>query len=98
MSRYWESVEIKVLGLDNATSCLLRSPFQILIYHCPSKAELHSIVFEDSTGRVEAGIRVVWVPHPGDDWQLGNMDDGWTKSIHSLEPFEYAKYGINVPF
>lgn len=36
--------------------------------------------------------------HPGDDWQLGDMDDGWTKSIHSLETFEYAKYGINVPF
>lgn len=56
------------------------------------------MVFEDSTARVEAGIRVVWVPHQGDDWQLGDMDDGWTRSIHSLETFEYAKYGISVPF
>lgn len=98
LSRYCKSLEVNALGLDNATWCLLRSLFEILIYHCPSKAELQSTVFEESTAGVEAGIRVVWVPHPGDDCQLGDMDDGWAKSIPSLEAFEYATYGINVPF
>lgn len=68
MSRCYKSIEINVLGLVNATRCLLTSRFEILTHHCPSKAELHSTVFEDSTAGVEAGIRVVWVPHPGDDW------------------------------
>ncbi|TPX11900.1 uncharacterized protein E0L32_007398 [Thyridium curvatum] len=33
----------------------------------------------------------------GDDWQLGDIDDGWAESIASLEHFEYSKYGIQVP-
>lgn len=33
----------------------------------------------------------------GDDWQLGDIDDGWAESIPSLEHFSYEKYGINVP-
>jgi pseudouridine-5'-monophosphatase len=33
----------------------------------------------------------------GDDWQLGEIDDGWAESIPSLEHFNYEKYGINVP-
>ncbi|EFY91706.1 hypothetical protein J3459_006669 [Metarhizium acridum] len=33
----------------------------------------------------------------GDDWQLGETDDGWAESIPSLEQFEYVKYGIKVP-
>ncbi|KAJ5189634.1 HAD-superfamily hydrolase subfamily IA variant 3 [Penicillium cf. griseofulvum] len=33
----------------------------------------------------------------GDDWQLGEIDDGWTESIPSLEEFDYGKYGFNVP-
>jgi pseudouridine-5'-monophosphatase len=32
----------------------------------------------------------------GDDWQLGEIDDGWAESILSLENFNYKKYGINV--
>ncbi|KFY75150.1 hypothetical protein V499_04849 [Pseudogymnoascus sp. VKM F-103] len=32
----------------------------------------------------------------GDDWQLGEIDDGWAESILSLEHFNYEKYGINV--
>jgi pseudouridine-5'-monophosphatase len=33
----------------------------------------------------------------GDDWQLGDIDDGWAESIPSLEHFNYEKYGIDVP-
>ncbi len=32
----------------------------------------------------------------GDDWQLGDIDDGWAESIPSLEHFSYEKYGIDV--
>ncbi|TVY47450.1 Uncharacterized protein LOCC1_G002770 [Lachnellula occidentalis] len=32
----------------------------------------------------------------GDDWQLGEIDDGWAESIPNLESFDYEKYGINV--
>lgn len=32
----------------------------------------------------------------GDDWQLGEVDDGWAESISSLEDFDYRKYGIEV--
>ncbi|KAF4763538.1 hypothetical protein HAV15_001045 [Penicillium sp. str.  len=32
----------------------------------------------------------------GDDWQLGEIDDGWAESIPSLEHFDYEKYGMNV--
>ena len=32
----------------------------------------------------------------GDDWQLGEIDDGWAESIPSLERFDYEKYGIDV--
>ncbi|KAJ5542924.1 HAD-like domain-containing protein [Penicillium sp. DV-2018c] len=33
----------------------------------------------------------------GDDWQLGEIDDGWAEAIPSLEHFDYQKYGIVVP-
>ena len=33
----------------------------------------------------------------GDDWQLGEIDDGWGESIASLEHFDYSRYGICVP-
>lgn len=33
----------------------------------------------------------------GDDWQLGDVDDGWAESIPSLEHFHYKRYGINLP-
>ena len=33
----------------------------------------------------------------GDDWQLGEIDDGWAESIPSLEHFKFEKYGIDVP-
>ncbi|EPS26184.1 hypothetical protein PDE_01120 [Penicillium oxalicum 114-2] len=32
----------------------------------------------------------------GDDWQLGEIDNGWAKSISSLEHFDYEKYSIDV--
>ncbi|KAI9043630.1 putative HAD superfamily hydrolase [Aspergillus affinis] len=32
----------------------------------------------------------------GDEWQLGDVDDGWAESIPSLECFDYDTYGINV--
>lgn len=32
----------------------------------------------------------------GDDWQLGEVDDGWAESISSLENFDYKKYGIEI--
>jgi pseudouridine-5'-monophosphatase len=31
-----------------------------------------------------------------DDWQLGEVDDGWAESIPSLEDFDYKKYGIEI--
>lgn len=30
----------------------------------------------------------------GDDWQLGEIGDGWAEVILSLEDFDYEKYGI----
>lgn len=33
----------------------------------------------------------------GDEWQLGEIDDGWAECIPSLEHFDYGKYGIEVP-
>ncbi|KAJ5688511.1 HAD superfamily hydrolase [Penicillium macrosclerotiorum] len=33
----------------------------------------------------------------GDDWQCGEIDDGWAERIPSLEFFDYKKYGIEVP-
>jgi pseudouridine 5'-phosphatase len=33
----------------------------------------------------------------GDDWQLGEVDDGWAECIPNLELFNYEKYGIDVP-
>ena len=94
------------------------------------------LVFEDSVPGVEAGrragMRVVWVPHPGllsefrgkeesvlagqtsqtemtetpeagssgaekamAGWP-GKEGDGWAEMLHSLEEFDYAKYGIKV--
>ncbi|KAJ5927295.1 hypothetical protein N7516_009068 [Penicillium verrucosum] len=32
----------------------------------------------------------------GDDWQLGEVDDGWAESIPSLEHFDYEKYGLDL--
>ena len=32
----------------------------------------------------------------GDDWQLGEPDDGWAESIPSLKHFNYEKYGIEL--
>uniref|UniRef100_A0A8H7NLW8 Uncharacterized protein n=1 Tax=Bionectria ochroleuca TaxID=29856 RepID=A0A8H7NLW8_BIOOC len=33
----------------------------------------------------------------GDDWQLGEVDDGWAESIPSLRHFNYGKYDIHAP-
>ncbi|RAL14031.1 putative HAD superfamily hydrolase [Aspergillus homomorphus CBS 101889] len=33
----------------------------------------------------------------GDDWQLGEIDDGWAESIPTLEHFDYGKYAIDIP-
>ncbi|CZS95361.1 probable HAD superfamily hydrolase [Rhynchosporium agropyri] len=32
----------------------------------------------------------------GDDWQLGDIDDGWAESIPSLEHFNYETYGFEL--
>lgn len=32
----------------------------------------------------------------GDDWQLGEIDDGWAESLPNLESFNYEKYGIHI--
>jgi pseudouridine-5'-monophosphatase len=32
----------------------------------------------------------------GDEWQLGEPDDGWAECIPSLGHFDYDKYGIDV--
>ncbi|CAI7654290.1 unnamed protein product [Penicillium bialowiezense] len=32
----------------------------------------------------------------GDEWQLGEIDDGWAETISSLEHFDYEKYGITI--
>ncbi|CEJ90358.1 hypothetical protein VHEMI06148 [[Torrubiella] hemipterigena] len=32
----------------------------------------------------------------GNDWQLGEIQDGWAESIPSLEKFDSSKYGITV--
>ena len=33
----------------------------------------------------------------GDDWQPGEVDDGWAECIPNLDFFNYKKYGIDVP-
>lgn len=33
----------------------------------------------------------------GDEWQLGDVDDGWAETIPNLERFDYEKYSIDVP-
>lgn len=33
----------------------------------------------------------------GDEWQLGEMDDGWAEMLPSLEDLDYERYGIHVP-
>jgi pseudouridine-5'-monophosphatase len=30
----------------------------------------------------------------GDEWQLGNIDDGWAEQLHSLEMFPFEKFGL----
>ncbi|EUC39862.1 hypothetical protein COCMIDRAFT_10139 [Bipolaris oryzae ATCC 44560] len=32
----------------------------------------------------------------GDDWQLGEIDDGWAECISSLEEFNPRKYGLEI--
>ncbi|KAJ9300378.1 hypothetical protein DTO217A2_7958 [Paecilomyces variotii] len=32
----------------------------------------------------------------GDNWQLGEIDDGWAESIPNLEHFDYKKYGVRI--
>ena len=32
----------------------------------------------------------------GDEWQLGELGDGWAESISSLEEFDFEKYGIQA--
>ncbi|KAK2611906.1 hypothetical protein N8I77_005223 [Diaporthe amygdali] len=77
----------------------------------PSKKPIRAdecLVLEDSVAGVEtgrrAGMREKDIPagmtgmfEEGDDWQPGEINDGWAESIPSLEHFDYKKYGINVP-
>ncbi|OTB03774.1 hypothetical protein M426DRAFT_321490 [Hypoxylon sp. CI-4A] len=54
-----------------------------------------ALEYQGREGEVLAGrIGIVEV---GDDWQLGEVDDGWAETIPSLEHFDYQKYGIDVP-
>jgi pseudouridine-5'-monophosphatase len=32
----------------------------------------------------------------GDEWQLGELDDGWGAKLSSLEEFPYSEFGISV--
>ena len=32
----------------------------------------------------------------GDNWQLGEIDDGWAEQLPSLEAFPFEKYGIEI--
>lgn len=32
----------------------------------------------------------------GDNWQLGEIDDGWAEQLLSLEAFPFEKYGIEI--
>ncbi|KAH6609787.1 haloacid dehalogenase-like hydrolase [Trichoderma cornu-damae] len=48
---------------------------------------MQKLVLAGRTGAIEIG----------DDWQLGEIDDGWAECISGLEHFGYEKYGINVP-
>ena len=32
----------------------------------------------------------------GEEWQIGENDDGWAEMIPSLEVFDYEKYGIQI--
>lgn len=49
--------------------------------------ERQKLVLAGRTGLIEIG----------DNWQLGEVDDGWAECILSLEHFDYGKYGIDVP-
>ena len=107
--------DIYLLALQTINSSLEDGATKIAPDEC--------LVFEDSVPGVEAGrragMRVVWVPHPGlaaefrgrerdvlagriglvkigDEWQLGDLDDGWAEYLLSLEDFPYEKFGIEI--
>jgi pseudouridine 5'-phosphatase len=107
--------DIYLLALQMINSSLQGSTKQISPEEC--------LVLEDSLPGVEAGrragMRVIWVPHPGmaaeyrgrekevlagrtglveigDNWQLGEIDDGWAEQLLSLEAFPFEKYGIEI--
>jgi pseudouridine-5'-monophosphatase len=107
--------DIYLLALQVINSSLQGSTKRISPEEC--------LVLEDSLPGVEAGrragMRVIWVPHPGlateyrgrekevlagrtglveigDDWQLGEIDDGWAEQLPSLEVFPFEKYGIET--
>jgi pseudouridine-5'-monophosphatase len=35
-----------------------------------------------------------WTSALGDEWQHGELDDGWAECIPSLKDLDYRKYGI----
>ena len=107
--------DIYLLALQIINSSLQGSTKRISPEEC--------LVLEDSLPGVEAGrragMRVIWVPHPGlateyrgrekevlagrtglveigDNWQLGEIDDGWAEQLPSLEVFPFEKYGIET--
>jgi pseudouridine-5'-monophosphatase len=107
--------DIYLLALETINLSLHESGTKITPAEC--------LVFEDSIPGVEAGrragMRVVWVPHPGlakefkgrekevlagriglveigDEWQLGEIDDGWAEQLPSLVNFPFEKYGIEI--
>ncbi|KAI2704967.1 hypothetical protein CBS147317_1919 [Penicillium roqueforti] len=47
---------------------------------------MHKVILAGRSGRLKFG----------NDWQLGEIDDGWAEIIPSLEDFDYEKYGLDV--
>ncbi|CAG8949337.1 hypothetical protein HYFRA_00004963 [Hymenoscyphus fraxineus] len=94
--------EIYLLALDTINQSLDEGEPKIKPEEC--------LVFEDSVPGVEAGrragMRVVWIPHPGlagetgegegDLHQIGEVGDGWGEQLESLEGFDWKKYGIEI--
>ncbi|SCN81956.1 related to HAD superfamily hydrolase [Fusarium fujikuroi] len=79
--------EDSVAGVEAARRAGMRV---VWVPHLDVAVEYQTVqkdVLAGRTGRFEVG----------DDWQLGEIDDGWAESIPSLEHFNYEKYGIDVP-
>jgi pseudouridine-5'-monophosphatase len=79
--------EDSVVGVEAGRRAGMRV---IWVPHPDLEAEYQPVQKAVLAGR--AGMR-----EAADEWQLGEVDDGWAESISSLEDFDYEKYGILVP-